>query len=206
MKASIILNGSSEGTLYITGELIIAVDGGAEELRRRKILPHVLIGDMDSVSDETLEYFESNGVKIHVYPPEKDETDFELALNYAFKHGATEVEVLNWQGERLDMMLALVGLMSRYDNVVAISDKCEVGVIKAGEMNEQTLKAFPGETWSFIPLCSAEFSIEGFKYHFNSKMDITAPIGVSNIALNSEVKIEVKSGKVVYVRWKKKPL
>lgn len=206
MRASIILNGTSEGTLYITGELIIAVDGGAEELRRRKILPHVLIGDMDSVSDDTLEYFEANGVKIYAYPPEKDETDFELALSYAFKHGATEVEVLNWYGERIDMMLAMVGLMSKYDNVVAISDKCEVGVIRAGDINKQTLKALSGETWSFIPLCNAEFSIVGFKYPFNGKMDITAPIGVSNIAINNEVKVEVKNGKVVYVRWKKRPL
>jgi thiamine pyrophosphokinase len=206
MKASIILNGNSNGTMYITGELVVAVDGGADELRRRKIIPHAIIGDMDSVSDDTLEYFETKGVKIYTYPTEKDETDLELALNYVFKHGATEVEILNWQGERLDMILAMVGLMSKYDNVIAISDKCEVGVIKAGEKGTQTLKAVPGEIWSFIPLCHAEFLIEGFKYQFNGSMDITAPIGVSNVALSDFVKIEVKNGKVVFVRWKKNPL
>ncbi|MGQ9855320.1 MAG: thiamine diphosphokinase [Fervidobacterium sp.] len=206
MKASIILNGNSNGTMYITGELIVACDGGAEELRRRGIVPHVLIGDMDSISDDTLEYFESKGVKIQVYPHEKDETDFELALNYAFKHGATEVEILNWQGERIDMILAMIGLMSKYDNVTAISDNCEVGVIKAGENSDRTLKAVRGEIWSFIPLCSAEFSIEGFKYKFDGNMEITSPIGVSNVALNSEMKVNVRQGKVVYVRWKKRPL
>ncbi|AMW32943.1 thiamine diphosphokinase [Fervidobacterium islandicum] len=206
MKASIILNGNSNGTMYITGELIVAVDGGAEELRRRKIIPHVLIGDMDSVTDDTLEYFELNGVKIYTYPAEKDETDLELALNYVFKHGATEVEILNWQGERIDMLLAMIGLMSKYDNVVAISDKCEVGVIKAGKKGTQTLKAIAGELWSFVPLCHAEFSIEGFKYPFSGSMDITTPIGVSNVALSDMVKVEVKNGKVVFVRWKKKPL
>ncbi|MFN4199749.1 MAG: thiamine diphosphokinase [Fervidobacterium gondwanense] len=206
MKASIILNGNSNGTMYITGELIVACDGGAEELRRRGIVPHVLIGDMDSISDDTLEYFESKGVKIQVYPHEKDETDFELALNYIFKHGATEVEILNWQGERIDMILAMIGLMSKYDNVTAISDNCEVGVIRAGENSDRTLKAIHGEIWSFIPLCSAEFSIEGFKYKFDGNMEITSPIGVSNIALNNEVKVNVRQGKVVYVRWKKRPL
>jgi len=35
MRASIIVNGNYNGTMYITGELIIAADGGAEELRKR---------------------------------------------------------------------------------------------------------------------------------------------------------------------------
>lgn len=203
MKATIILNGIVNGTMYITGELIIAADGGAEELRRRNILPNVIIGDMDSISDSTLEYFENKGVKIQVYPHEKDETDLELAINYAFKHGADEIEILNWQGERIDMILAMIGLISKYKNVTAIAENCELSVLSDGTYN---LKSLPGETWSFIPLCEADFSIDGFKYKFNGKMYIESPFGVSNEALRNEVNIEVRSGKVVYVRWKRKPL
>lgn len=203
MKATIVLNGIANGTMYITGELVIAADGGAEELRRRNILPSVIIGDMDSISDSTLEYFENKGVRIQVYPHEKDETDLELAINYAFKHGASEIEILNWQGERIDMILAMIGLISKYKNITAIAENCELGVLSGGTYN---LKAISGETWSFIPLCEADFSIDGFKYKFNGKMCIESPLGVSNEALRNEVNIEVRSGKVVYVRWKRKPL
>jgi thiamine pyrophosphokinase len=203
VKATVVLNGISSGTMYITGDIIIAADGGAEELKRRGILPTVVIGDMDSISQSTLEYFKSKGVQIAIYPHEKDETDLELALNYAFKNGASEVEVLNWQGERVDMILAMIGLISKYKNVTAIADNCELGVLGEGEYS---LKAVIGETWSFIPLCEAEFSIRGFKYIFDGKMSITSPIGVSNEALENAVKVSIKNGKVVYIRWKRKPL
>lgn len=203
MRASIIVNGSHNGTMYITGEFIIAADGGAEELRKRNVVPHVIVGDMDSVSEETLQYFENMGAKIQIYPHEKDETDLELALIYAFKHGASEIEILNWQGERIDMILAMIGLMSRYDNVTAVSDSHEIGVLKAGE---SALKAVYGEIWSFLPLCSAQFKLTGFKYGFNGEMKIDSPIGVSNLALENEVKVDVQMGKVVYVRWRRKPL
>jgi len=88
VKASIIVNGGTKGTLLITGDYIIAVDGGANELRRRGIIPNVIIGDMDSISQSTLNYFKDKGVKVVTYPHEKDETDLELALVYAFENGA----------------------------------------------------------------------------------------------------------------------
>ncbi|MFN6991106.1 MAG: thiamine diphosphokinase [Fervidobacterium sp.] len=203
MKASIILNGAVNGTMYITGELIIAADGGAEELRRRNILPDVILGDMDSISDSTLEFFEDKEVRIQVYPHEKDETDLELAIAYAYKHGADEIEILNWHGERIDMILAMIGLMSRYKNITAVSENCEIGVLTEGTHYP---KAIVGEMWSFLPLCEADFTISGFKYHFDGKMVINSPIGVSNEVIHNGVSITVRSGKVVYVRWKKKPL
>ena len=202
MRASIIVNGNYNGTMYITGDLIIAADGGAEELRKRNVLPHVIIGDMDSISEETLDYFENMGAKIQIYPREKDETDLELAIIHAFKHGASEVEILNWQGERVDMILAMIGLLSKYENVTAVSDSCEIGVLRTGE---NVLKAMPGETWSFLPLCSAQFKLVGFRYAFEGEMHIESPIGVSNEALSNEVRVNVENGKVVYIRWRKKP-
>lgn len=202
MKASIILNGASNGTMYITGEIVIAADGGAEELRRRNILPDIVLGDMDSISQNTLEYFEDKGVKIHIYPHEKDETDLELAINYALKHGANEIEILNWNGERIDMIIAMIGLMIKYKNITAISDACEVGVFCEGT---HLPKAIVGEIWSFLPFCEADFSISGFKYKFDGKMEITSPTGVSNEVIDNNINITVRSGKVVYVRWKRKP-
>lgn len=203
MRVSIVINGSSKGTLVITGDYIIAVDGGANELRKRGIVPNVIIGDMDSISQSTLNYFKEKGVKIINYPHEKDETDLELALIYAFENGAESAEILNWQGERLDMVLAMIGLISRFENVVAISEVCELGVLQAGV---HALKAVVGEVWSILPLCHARFSLEGFKYGFDGEMNLEKPLGVSNVATSEKVRILVHDGKVVYVRWKRKPL
>lgn len=203
MRASVVVNGNVKGTLLITGDVIVAVDGGANELRKRGIIPHAIIGDMDSISQSTLSYFKEKGVEIITYPHEKDETDLELALSYVFEKGAESVEILNWQGERLDMVLAMIGLISRYDNVVAISESCELGVLRPGT---HMLKAVPGEIWSVIPLCRANFCLDGFKYGFDGQMELEKPVGVSNVALREKVQISVREGKVVYVRWKRKPL
>ncbi|QTA37495.1 thiamine diphosphokinase [Thermosipho ferrireducens] len=203
MKASIVLNGSADETLFLSGDIIIGVDGGADYLKKRGVIPHVVIGDMDSLSGETLEYFKMKGVEIIQYPAEKDETDCELAIEYALKKGARFIELLNFQGERLDMIFALFGLMGRYDiPIVAKSEKLEIGVLKStGEF-----ETFPGELWSFLPLCKSNVKLEGFKYNYDGEMSIEYPIGISNEAVVQNVKIEIVSGKVVYFRWKKRPL
>lgn len=203
MRASLVLNGESSGTLVITGQLLVAVDGGANVLMERKLLPHAIVGDMDSIRAETLEYYSKLGVDIVRFPHEKDETDLELALSYAFERGASEVEILNWHGERIDMILAMVGLISRFGRVVAVSERCDIGVLSAGR---HELSALRGETWSILPLCTASFSLSGFRYGFDGVMNLEKPIGVSNESVGDRVVLDVREGKVVYVRWKRKPL
>ena len=65
----------------LPGDVIIAVDGGYRHVRRLGLTPTMLIGDLDSVdpaestrSRSKLEQGSS------VIPVEKDQTDFELAL------------------------------------------------------------------------------------------------------------------------------
>ncbi|AFG34818.1 thiamine diphosphokinase [Fervidobacterium pennivorans DSM 9078] len=204
-KATIIINGNSKEIFYITGDILIAVDGGANELRKRKIYPNVVIGDMDSISEGLLKEYKEKEIECIVYPTEKDETDLELAIRYAIRKGFEEVEIINWLGERVDMLFAMVGILAKYSKdikIKAVSEKIEVGVV----YSEEVLKAVSGETWSILAFPEAELEIEGFKYPFKGKMVIEDPLGVSNEALGERVKINVKKGKVVYFRWKKKPL
>lgn len=53
---------------YITEvkPVIIAVDGAADALIEEKIKPHIIIGDMDSVSEESL--FKCDEIIVHSYP------------------------------------------------------------------------------------------------------------------------------------------
>ena len=61
-------------------DFIIAADSGAEYAASLGLKPDLLIGDMDSVSKETLEALENAGSMVNEFEPEKDTTDFELAL------------------------------------------------------------------------------------------------------------------------------
>ena len=200
------LNGTYEDKEYYRKAMtecdrLIAVDGGADFLKNLGILPDVFVGDMDSVSEETVEWLKEKKIPMKVYPKEKDETDLELAL---LEVEDFPVKIFGWDGERLDMILALFYLMSRFKEVYAVSSKLEIGYVE----KEKTLEAVPGETWSILPLGgdAKRVSLRGFKYEiFRKDMKIEKPYGVSNIAKSDKVRISVEKGGVIYFRWKRKP-
>jgi thiamine pyrophosphokinase len=95
-RALIILHGNKTDisrirTTYSSDLLLICADGGAEYARRYHIVPHVVVGDMDSISSETLYWLEEKSVEILKYPRNKDLTDSELAIEKAIEMGCTEL-------------------------------------------------------------------------------------------------------------------
>ena len=128
-RAVIFLNGtftSTGASTFIPGanDLIIAVDGGIRHPRLSGITPDILIGDLDSIDPVDLEWCQSQQVEIRKYPKEKNETDFELALDHAVGSVAGVVIVYGALGGRIDHALANIGLLSdpRYtDREIKIS-------------------------------------------------------------------------------------
>ena len=55
--------------------IIICADGAARHLRPLNVIPAFIIGDMDSIDNETVRYFDKKGSTILTYPGDKDETD-----------------------------------------------------------------------------------------------------------------------------------
>ncbi|MCG6537707.1 MAG: thiamine pyrophosphokinase, partial [Syntrophales bacterium LBB04] len=70
---------------------IICADSGAGYLRAIGVVPHVIIGDMDSLPPDMLEYFKERGSRIIRFPEGKKETDTQLALEYAFGIAPDEI-------------------------------------------------------------------------------------------------------------------
>ncbi|KAF2959641.1 MULTISPECIES: thiamine diphosphokinase [unclassified Thermotoga] len=198
----IFANGSYEEFVDVSRcEKIVAVDGGANYLRTRNIVPDLFIGDADSVKEETMEWLKKHGVTLKIFPKEKDEIDLELAL----REFEEEKIVFGWKGDRLDMVLALFYLLKRFKNTTLESSSLTVGYVEGAK----TLFAVPGEKWSILPLGGdAEgVTLKGFKYTLeNAVMPLTKPYGVSNEAVSDRVTIEVKKGGLIYFRWKKEPL
>ena len=64
-------------------DLLVAADGGAHHALALELVPHVVIGDLDSLDEEQQTRLRSAGTRFFVYPAAKDETDLELALLYA---------------------------------------------------------------------------------------------------------------------------
>ena len=68
--------------LLYADDFHIAADGGLRHLRRLDLKPHLLIGDLDSVTGQDVQWASANGAEVRRYPREKDETDLELAIQF----------------------------------------------------------------------------------------------------------------------------
>lgn len=93
--------------------LIIAADGGARRLLDLGITPHYLVGDLDSLPQETVARLTSAGCQLQRHPADKDATDTELAIALALDQGATHIDLVGATGgARLDHSLANVLLLA----------------------------------------------------------------------------------------------
>lgn len=116
MRAVIVLSGDIRDDrrakiLIDRADRMLAADGGTRHLRRLNIRPDALVGDLDSIAKDDLDWIENKKIPVRKYPSEKDETDSELALNMLMDDlpgspGDHQIIVLGAFGTRPDHVLA----------------------------------------------------------------------------------------------------
>ncbi len=131
--------------------LVIGVDGGTLHLAAFDLKPHIIIGDMDSLPETDLADFTSQNVQILQHPPEKDETDFELALDQAILSGCRKILVFGALGGRSDQMIANILLP------VAYLDKAAIHLLNGTEEisyihSQSKISGKAGDVISLIPI------------------------------------------------------
>ena len=82
-------------------ELVIACDAGYRSAREAGVLPHLLIGDFDSLGEQLPE-----GIETLRFPVEKDDTDGMLALREGLRRGFRRFVLFFALGGRLDHTIA----------------------------------------------------------------------------------------------------
>jgi thiamine pyrophosphokinase len=123
MRAVVVAHGDvlpSDRAVIDANDYVVAADGGAFALERWKILPHLVVGDMDSLGDAGVERMARQGVPVAKFSAAKDESDLELAVAQAIEVGATEIVLLGaLGGDRLDHETANLLLLADpgYDGV-----------------------------------------------------------------------------------------
>jgi len=187
----------------IDSSVIICADGAAQILKMSDITPDFIVGDMDSIDENTLRYFETKESGIIRYPGDKDETDTQLALEYAFGMNPDEIRIFGALGGRVDHMLANISLLvmcaKRGVDAKIVDKDCELFVID----RSCVIDGRKGETVSLIPISSdvRGITLEGFRYPLsNGLMKIGRPYGVSNRLTGTRGTISVKSGYLLIIR------
>ena len=107
------LRGALDVSLLATADLLVAVDGGADALAAVGTVPHLLVGDLDSISLGARARLEAQGVEVLVLPVAKDVTDTEAALRLAVERGADDIVVFGaLGGPRLDHLVGNLLLLA----------------------------------------------------------------------------------------------
>lgn len=158
MRAVVVADGEpAPGDLAVaaSADLLIAADGGATWIEANGMVPHLLVGDLDSVDPATVERLAAAGTLVERHPREKDASDAELAVGAALDRGAGAVVLLGaLGGARLDHQLA---------NLLLLADPALVGrdlrIVRGGTLvralgggETLALEAGPGATVTLLPV------------------------------------------------------
>lgn len=208
MRAIIIAGGQAapdEDKLWAQrGDLVIAADGGAARALSWGLVPHLVIGDMDSLADGHRAELAARGCRFVVHPRAKDETDLELALTYAVQQGAQEIVVLGALGGRLDHTLANILLLALPALVgVAVSiveGRVDVRLLRSGEV--ATVEGEPGDLVSLLPLGGQAHGVTtiGLAWPlYGESLRLGFTRGISNEMVAPKAEIRVDSGYLVIV-------
>ncbi|NJM07289.1 thiamine diphosphokinase [Candidatus Gracilibacteria bacterium] len=182
--------------------LLIAADGGGNALHAIAIVPHIAIGDLDSLAPEALRSFAAAGCEIVRHRPDKDETDLELALLLAVARGAQQIDVLGALGGRWDQGLSNVALLALPQlagcRVRLLDEDQEAYLIR----DYSEISGAVGDTVSLLPLGGAAHGITtvGLQYPLNdATLHFERSRGVSNIITTQPASVSLRSGMVLVV-------
>jgi thiamine pyrophosphokinase len=176
--------------------LVIGVDGGANYLLAINLQPDIVIGDMDSLSKIQCQKLKAGGAQIILHPVKKDETDFELALNYAILHDYKNIMVFGAMGGRTDHMLANILLPSKYLCGTSISlfhGNEELFFISSN----MVIKGSTGDMLSLVPIAGdvTNVTTKGLRYPLTGETLLFGKTrGISNEMLADEAGVSITSG------------
>jgi len=208
-RAVIFLNGSVSDYAALarwlrTDDFLIGADGGTLHCLALNRQPHVIVGDLDSLDPDEVVRLAGLGVQIERHPPVKDQTDLELAIECAGRHGADEVLLLGTLGSRLDHSFANLLILARNDWPFALSlaEGTQLAqVLRSGE--QLTLHAPPGSTVSVIPLSEIVTGItyQGLAYPLrNHTLALGSTRGISNVVASTPATIQIAQGTLLVVQ------
>ena len=189
-------------TAFSTADILIAADGGLRHLQTLGIPAHLLIGDLDSVSADQVDWARANGAKVERYPVAKNETDLELALLAARKLGCQEILVIAGLGGRLDQTLAnlsLLRLPELRDCVVRFEDgREEVFLIH----DHALIEGQAGDIVSLLPFGAPVEGVITENLAYPLRHETLYPEhtrGISNVMNSQQARISIASGELLCV-------
>lgn len=176
--------------------VIYASDGAVKDLIEQNIKIDLAIGDFDSLKNFSL----LKGINVIKLDKEKDFSDTNYAINYAYKHSDKVILVGGIKGSRIDHFLANLLLLDKFKDLIIIDDTNKIFVLEKG-IHEIYNNNY--EYLTVFPIVDSLVSIEGSKYNLNLKyLKANDQLGLSNEIMSGKAKISVKKGRLLIIQSK----
>ena len=172
-----------------TAGTLICCDGAANGLHDRGLTPAIVIGDLDSIAENTRRAWRDRLVEL----PGQDTNDLEKAIRWAAEQGAAELAITGALGGRDDHTLAAL-FMLWTDFGVKVELVTDAG--RLVRIDSRTRRdAYPGQTVGLFPL-SAEvrFSTQGLIWELADEALPAMHSGASNRSAGERISIGVSGG------------
>ena len=186
-------------------DLIVAADGGTLALERWGVLPHAIVGDLDSLGVERAAEYSARGVIVVPFSPEKDESDLELAVAYALKAKPDDIVLLGiFGGGRFDHELAntllLAGDAYRRRGLRGIHGTVTVRALHGGERLE--LAGNVGDVVTLLALRGDAEGVrtQGLRYALAGEtLPFGAARGLSNVVVSRPASVACDRGVLLVI-------
>jgi len=159
----------------IQDKIIIALDGAADRLARLSILPHIIVGDFDSIDKKAWAILETDephtgrdGVLI---VPWKDQnlTDLTKAIRYCDAQQAASITLVCATGNRSDHHEGTVrALRAEYKKERPILLHTEQQTLRFAKDETAYLHGEIGDKCGIVALPAGSFSSQGLEYDVNN--------------------------------------
>lgn len=208
MEIAIITNGDIKSrnllmSVIKNSDYIICADGAAKYLKEINIYPDLLVGDLDSIDKDDLDWIKNGKIKTEKFPARKDMTDTELAIEFAFKKSPKSITIVGAIGSRIDHSLSNLMFLYKIHNM-GIKSRI------INEFNDITitndilnLSGKIGQTISIIPIGGnvKGVTLEGLEYPLiNHDINMGSSLGISNKFKEEHATISIKEGTVLVVK------
>ena len=212
MQSTVLIYLSGTGPIRFPVEIdklklvkVIAADSGIELEQKHNTHVDVLVGDLDSASEHCILIAEKDGTEIIEFDIDKDFTDFELAVAEAKTTDAERLIIIGGGGLRSDHLLANISVLAGSHTEEFIVDiYFENEILKICRNNQP--RNIYGKIGSLVSLIPVNGDVQGvttnnLKWNLeNEKLSSSRALGISNVLLDNEADIEIKSGSLLIVQ------
>jgi len=179
---------------------LVCADGGAEKARELGLTPDLIVGDLDSVTTETLAHFRSAGVMIEQIP-DQENNDLEKSIRLLIRKDWQQFILAGFSGRRDDQTIATLQIARKYMSraqFLIYTETAEIWPLKEGAWLFETV---PGQIISLFGFPRAmRVTTNGLKFALNAENLSGGSRGLSNVAINQKTVIRFISGNLLVVK------